>query len=403
MVQTDTSVPTDGYDALVVGGRVAGASTALLLARAGYRVAVLDRVRFPSDTLSTHLIWPAGVILLQRWGLLGEIVASEAPALSTIRNDIDGNSLEIPLWPDSGVDVVYAPRRTVLDPIIMAAAERAGAEVYEGITIDGVSRDRNGRVGGVVGHDDRGHPLHVGARVVVGADGWRSRIARDVRAPIHDERARTNAVHYAYWSGLEDVGMELWYRTAGLMAGVFPTNGGACVWVNCRTGRVGEIREDVDRNYLRFIEEAAPDLRTRLACAARTSPVRGTPGLPGVVRQPHGPGWVLVGDAGCIADPAGGHGITAALRDAELAARAIVTGLRDPSAADEAMRSFHVTRDRSLALYDLSWAMASYDWTAAGLFDIELRFGTELVREARETAALPAWTGVPEVRATAVG
>jgi len=381
----------DGYDAVVVGGRVAGASTALLLARAGHSVAVVDRVRFPSDTLSTHLIWPSGVIQLERWGLLRTILDAGTPVLSTIRSDVDGIVFETPVWADSGVEAVCAPRRTVLDPTILAAAERAGADVFEGVTVDGLSRDRRGRIDGVVGHRDDGRPLRIAAGLVVGADGWRSRVARDAGAASHDEHEPSNAIHYAYWSGLDDRGVELWFRSQGLMAGAFPTNGGACVYVNCRSARNGELRRDLERNYLRFVAEAAPDLAERLATATRTSPVRGTPGLPGFVRQAHGPGWVLVGDAGCTNDPASAHGITAALRDADLAARAIDAGLRDPATAQEAMQAFEECRDRSRPLYDLGWAMASYAWDAPAMFDLQARFSVELVREARETADLPAW------------
>ena len=380
---------TDGYDAVVVGGRVAGASTALLLARAGHRVAVVDRVRFPSDTLSTHLIWPSGVIQLQRWGLLEAIEDAGTPMLSTIRNDVDGIAFEMPVWTESGVEAVCAPRRTVLDPAILGAAERAGADVFEGVTVDGLSRDGRGRVDGVVGHRDDGQPLHIAAGLVVGADGWRSRVARDAGAAACDQREPSNAVHYAYWSGLDDRGVELWFRSHGLMAGVFPTNGGACVYVNCRSARSGELRSDLDRNYLRFVAEAAPDLAARLATATRTSPVRGTPGLPGFVRQAYGPGWVLVGDAGCTNDPASAHGITAALRDAELAALAIDAGRRDPATADEALQAFQAARDRSRVLYDLGWAMASYEWDAPAMLDLQARFSVELIREAQETADLP--------------
>jgi flavin-dependent dehydrogenase len=383
----------DGYDAVVVGGRVAGASTALLLSRAGHRVAVLDRVRFPSDTLSTHLIWPSGVIQLRRWGLLETIEAAGTPTLSSIRNDVDGYAFAIPVWAESGVEAVCAPRRTLLDPTILAAAEEAGADVLEGVTVDGLSRDARGRIDGVVGHRDDGRALHVTAGVVVGADGWRSRVAREAGAVARDERRPTNAIHYAYWSGLDDRGVELWFRSPGLMAGVFPTNGGACVYVNCHTSRSPELRRDVDRNYLRFVAEAAPDLAARLAHARRTSPVRGTPGLPGFVRRAHGQGWVLVGDAGCTNDPASAHGITAALRDAELAAMAIDAGIRDPAAAGEALQAFETARDRSLPLYDLGWAMASYAWDGAAMLEHLSRFAGALVREAQETAAMPPWPG----------
>jgi flavin-dependent dehydrogenase len=384
----------DDYDVVVVGGRVAGASTALLLARAGHRVLVVDRVRFPADTLSTHLIWPAGVIQLRRWGLLELVAAAGAPPSSTIRNDVDGMAFELVVWPESGVGAVYAPRRTVLDPIILNAAEEAGTDVLEGVTVDGLAWDPTGRVTAVVGHHDDGRPLHVGARVVVGADGWRSRVAREAGAIAYDQREPSNAIHYAYWSGLDERGVEFWYRsTNGLMAGVFPTNDGACVYVNCRSDRGPELRQDLDANYLRFIDECAPDLAARLSTACRTSPVRGTPGLPGFLRRPYGPGWMLVGDAGCTADPASAHGITAALRDAELAAIAIDVGLRNPKLTDHAAQAFHTARDRSRPLYELGWAMASYEWDAATLLDLQATFAAELVREAQEVAAMPPWPG----------
>jgi flavin-dependent dehydrogenase len=389
------SQPHGVYDVVVVGARVGGGSTAMLLARAGYRVAVLDRVRFPADTLSTHLLWPAGVIQLERWGLLDEVWRAGTPSLPTIRNEIDGFAADIPIWPESGVRAVCAPRRTLLDPTILGAAARAGAEIFEGVTVDGLSRNRGGRVDGVVAHDQHGHPLHVAARFVVGADGWRSRVARDAGAAVEDERPPTNAVHYAYWSGLADRGVELWYRTSGLMAGVFPTNDGACVYVGCRSDLAGDLRRDPTEGYSHFLAAAAPGLGERLASAQRTSPVRGTPGLPGIVRAPAGPGWVLVGDAGCTKDPASAHGITAALRDAELASMAIDRALREPASTVDAMREFAAARNRSRPLYDLSWAMASYDWDAAGLLDLEVRFAQELIGEAREMAATPPWRGVP--------
>src|SRR5918994_5469087 len=223
-----------------------------------------------------------------------------------------------------------------------------------------------------------------------GAPGWPARQG----AIAYDQQVPSNAIHYAYWSGLDDRGAEFWYRsTNGLMAGVFPTNDGACVYVNCRADRSPELRRHLDANYLRFIDESAPDLATRLRAASRTSPVRGTPGLPGFLRRPYGPGWMLVGDAGCTADPASAHGITAALRDAELAAIAIDAGMRDPKLADHAAHAFHAARDRSRPLYELGWAMASYEWDTTMLLDLQASFAAELVREAQETAALPAWSG----------
>ncbi|HEY7137529.1 MAG TPA: FAD-dependent oxidoreductase [Acidimicrobiia bacterium] len=384
--------PPERYDVVVVGGRVAGASTALLLARAGHRVAVVDRVRFPSDTLSTHLIWPAGVHLLDEWGVLPELLAAGTPRLRRIRCDVDGVAIDIPVWPESGVDALCAPRRPLLDSTLLTAAAGAGAAVFEQVTVDGVARDGDGRVCGVLGRDRHGRPLQLRASLVVGADGWRSRVARDVGVAGERDQPARNAIHYAYWTGLDDRGIELSYRSPELMAGVFPTNGGACVWVNCDNRRVDELRGDLDAGYLGFLGAAAPDLVVRLHEAARVTPIRGTTGLPGIVRAPWGPGWVLVGDAGCTNDPASAHGITAALLDARLAASAIDTALRDPTRAVTAMRGFHATRDRiGRDIYDLGWAMAGYGWDTATMLELQRRFAAALVAEAREVSELPRW------------
>jgi 2-polyprenyl-6-methoxyphenol hydroxylase-like FAD-dependent oxidoreductase len=386
----------ENYDVVVVGGRVAGAATAMLLARAGHRVAVLERVRMPADTLSTHLVWPAGIVQLRRWGLLDDVVASGAPPLRAITNDVDGTSFSLPVWPESSVDALYAPRRTVLDPLLLSAAARAGASVHEGAIVDGLSRD-DGRVSGVVGRGADGAPIHVAGRWVVGADGHRSRVAREAGAPVYVDRSPVNAVHYAYVEGLDDRGVELWYRTSGLMAGVFPTNGSACVWVNCPAERVAALREDIGRNYRALLAEAAPDLAVRLDAASVVSPVRGTPGLPGLMRRPHGPGWVLVGDAGCTKDPASAHGLTAAMHDAELAAMALDSVLRGRAGVAAAMRAFHHERDRwARPIHDLSWELASYEWDLDRLLDLQLRFAQHLVDEARAVEELPPWTATPE-------
>jgi flavin-dependent dehydrogenase len=392
MPETGVLRPPEHYDVVVVGGRVAGASTALLLARAGHRVAVVDRVRFPSDTLSTHLIWPAGVRLLEEWGVLSQLLAAGTPRLHRIRCDVDGVAVDVPVWPESGVDALCAPRRPLLDATLLTAAARAGAAVFEQVTVDGVARDHDGRVCGVLGRDRHGRPLQLRTSLVVGADGWRSRVARDVGAAAEREQPARNAIHYAYWTGLEDRGIELWYRSPDLMAGVFPTNGGSCVWVNCDNRRVDEVRADLGAGYLAFLGAAAPDLVPRLREARRVTPIRGTTGLPGIVRTPWGPGWLLVGDAGCTNDPASAHGITAALLDARLAAGAIDTALRDPAHAVTAMQDFHATRDRmGRGIYDLGWAMAGYGWDTATMLQLQGRFAAALVAEAREVGGFAPW------------
>src|SRR4051812_6411885 len=168
---------TQEYDAIVVGARCAGAPTAMLLARAGYRVLLVDRASFPSDTLSTHLIHAPGVAALRRWGVLGEVVASGCPAVQTSTFDFGPMALRGTPLPVDGNSAGYAPRRTILDKILVDAAARAGAEVRERFTLDEVVIDDGGTVVGIRGHGEGGATVTERARVVIGADGRNSQVA----------------------------------------------------------------------------------------------------------------------------------------------------------------------------------------------------------------------------------
>ena len=179
------------YDVVVVGARAAGAATAMLLARAGLRVLVVDRGRYGADTLSTHALMRGGVLQLHRWGLLDRIVAAGTPPdpahhvpLRRRRRSPSRSS------PRHGVDALYAPRRTVLDPVLVDAAVAAGAEVRYGVTVTDVRRDRHGRVTGIDGRDDAGRPIAVDAALVIGADGMRSTDRRAGRRPDRARRHR---------------------------------------------------------------------------------------------------------------------------------------------------------------------------------------------------------------------
>jgi flavin-dependent dehydrogenase len=328
------------------------------------------------------------------------VAGTGAPPLTTIRDDVDGVSLEVPIWPESGVDAVYAPRRRDLDLLLLDAAAAAGADVFDGVTVDGVSRDGCGRIDGVIGHRD-GTPVHLTSRLVIGADGWRSGVARAVDAAVLEQRRPMNAVHYAYWGDLADRGVELWFRSSGRMAGAFPSNDGTCVYVNCPAAEVAGVRHDGERGFRTFLGEAAPDLAARIVGAAPSSPIRGVPGLPRIRRRAHGPGWVLVGDAASTTDPVSAHGITAALRDAELAARAIDEMLRHPRQPAAALAAYDDERDRWRLIDDIAWEMAGYRWDAVRLLELQAALGEELVREARTMAALDAWAGAPRSDADA--
>jgi flavin-dependent dehydrogenase len=126
------------FDVIVVGARCAGSPTAMLLARQGYRVLLVDRATFPSDTVSAHFIWPPGVACLKRWGLLERVLATNSPVIRTIRLDLGEFQLtgEPPAF--EGVGEICAPRRTVLDKLLLDAAAEAGAEVRDAFTMTGL-------------------------------------------------------------------------------------------------------------------------------------------------------------------------------------------------------------------------------------------------------------------------
>ena len=219
------------HDVVVVGGRVAGSATAMLLAHLGHDVVVVDQASFPSDTLSTHSIARSGVVQLHRWGLLDEVLDSGAPAIRQVTFHAGGESVTRAIKHKAGVDLVVAPRRYVLDTILAAAAQRAGARLRPGVTVTGVRRGGRGRVVGVDGHDRAGAPIQIDARYVIGADGLRSRVARSVGAAVYETHPAEGAAQYAYYTGSPWTGIEFFVAERSL-AGVFPTHHGqACIWV----------------------------------------------------------------------------------------------------------------------------------------------------------------------------
>jgi flavin-dependent dehydrogenase len=365
MSTTRTSIrPHPDADVVVVGGRVAGASTALLLARAGLRVVLLDRGRRGSDTVSTHGLMRSGVLQLTRWGLLDQVVAAGTPAVRrTVFHYVDADPVQVTIRPHAGVDALYAPRRHLLDRLLVDAAAAAGADVRHETAVTGLVRGAGGHVHGVVATTRGGSPAPLHAALTVGADGIRSLVARDVAAPVVRQGRTASAVLYRYFDDLPAVGYE-WAYGAGAGAGLIPTNDGqTCVFVGTTPRRVRALRRDgTDRAFDALLREAAPALVDRVAAARPASPMHGWAGVPGFVRRAYGPGWALVGDAGYFKDPITTHGITDALRDAELLADAVLAALGGGPAAP-AFARYEATRDRlSARLLDVTEAVAAYDW-----------------------------------------
>ena len=351
------------HDVVVVGARAAGAATAMLLAREGLDVLVVDRSRYGSDTLSTHALMRTGVVQLHRWGLLDDIIAAGTPAVRATTFRFADEEVRITIKPSHGVDALYVPRRTVLDPILVDAARAAGASFDYGTSISDVVRDRTGRVVGVAGRDHRGRAVRHTARWIVGADGLRSVVADAVGSPIERRGTGATAVMYGYWPGLVTDGYH-WVFRPEACAGLIPTNGDrTCVFAASTPARVGRGGLDALHDIVRAAE---PELADRLASATPLNGVRTFGGLPGYMRVPWGPGWALVGDAAYWKDPLGAHGLTDALRDAEILARAIIAVALGGADESDALDHYHQTRNRlSLPLFDVVDTIAAMRWSDA--------------------------------------
>jgi 2-polyprenyl-6-methoxyphenol hydroxylase-like FAD-dependent oxidoreductase len=355
---------THEHEIAVVGARAAGAATAMLAARLGHDVVVVDRALFPSDTLSTHSISRSGVVQLDRWGLLDEVVASGAPAIREVAFHTPEGSLQRTVKESAGVDFLVAPRRHMLDTIVAEAAEASGATLRLGVTVTGLRRDAAGRVTGVSGQDQDGAPVEIDAAVVVGADGLRSGVARAAGAGVAESRGPTGTTFYAYYHGPIWPGIEF-FVSDGALAGIFPTHGGeACIWmcVPATTGRLARRRAgSVPDAFDRLLAQHAPALAERLSTARRTSPVRTATRLPNQVREAWGPGWVLVGDALYFRDPITGHGISDAYRDAELLAWALDEGLRDRRGLGPALDRYRRQADEARReIFDITCELGQF-------------------------------------------
>jgi 2-polyprenyl-6-methoxyphenol hydroxylase-like FAD-dependent oxidoreductase len=351
------------YDVVVAGARVAGASTALLLARAGLRVALVDRVARGTDTVSTHALMRAGVTQLSRWGVLPAVRGAGTPPVHRVLFHYPWDSVRLAIRPSPGVDALYAPRRTVLDPILLDAAATAGAEVLERVAVVGVTGDGT-RVTGVRLRGRDGTEHEVRATLTVGADGIRSTVAAAVGAPVERVGTHGGAVLYAYRADLPTEGYE-WAYGPGVAAGMIPTNEDlTCVFAGGAPDLIRAARrEGADAALRALFAAAAPDHAPRLEASVAVGGLHGWAGLPGFVRRSWGAGWALVGDAGYFKDPITTHGMTDALRDAELLADAVVAGLSGAEPEAAALAGYqHRRDDLSQRLFEVTDRIASFTW-----------------------------------------
>jgi flavin-dependent dehydrogenase len=331
------------YDVIVVGARCAGASTAMLLARRGYRVLLVDRATFPSDAISGHFILPEGTRKLAEWGLLNKVLASGCPPLNRWSLNLGDFTLSADVALEDGLPLFVGPRRTVLDKMLVDAAVSAGAEVREGFSVTGVVVE-GGRVVGVQGHSKQVGSVVERARIVIGADGKHSKIAEAVRAQSYMETPSLTCWYYSYWRDLPCEGLEIHWRP-GRVALMFPTHGElTLVAVGWPHEEFHSFRRDIEGNYVATLR-LMPGLVERVEGARRAERIFAMADVPNFFRKPYGEGWALVGDAGHHKDPMQAHGMSDAFLDADLLARAVDDGFCGRVPVQEAMSEYERLRN----------------------------------------------------------
>jgi flavin-dependent dehydrogenase len=354
------------YDAIVVGARCGGSPTAMLLARNGSRVLLVDKATFPSDTMSTHVAHPPAVAALARWGILERLEATNCPPIPRYSFDFGPVSVAGSPRTADGAVHAYAPRRIVLDALLVEAAVAAGAELREEFTVEEILFD-DGAVTGIRGHAKGGETVTERARVVVGADGKHSLMAKATQPERYNEVPSLAAAYYAYWSDLPVDGFSTYIRAEhdrGWAA--IPTHDDlTCVVQGWPQSQFQANRKDIEGTYMKSFE-LAPEFAERIHGAKRETRFVGSGDLPGFFLKPYGPGWALVGDAGYHKHPITAFGITDAFRDAEALASALDDAFAGRRPYDDAMADYQRARDEvALPIYGFTNDFATLEPPAA--------------------------------------
>lgn len=342
----------EDYDVIIVGGRVAGSILAAMLGGAGWRVLVLERASLPSDTLSTHFFRAAALRAFQQIGALQEVQAV-APHLAVNYNAVDGVVFPEPVDRPEDFPYYLCVRRITLDEILARRARaQPRVEFRERAKLESVLWE-DGRAVGAAWRESDGRG-EAGCRVLVGADGVHSLVAREVGTVAEHEEPLNRAMYYAYYRGLQPQpgpAAEFHYRGNHLVY-CFPCDAGLTLLAaSVPIEEFAAFKRDPEGN-LEGELRAMSALVDRLKTAEREGPVRGTGSIPGYLRVPYGNGWALVGDAGMVMDPWSGQGIDQASTHAVLLAKHLGEYLAGSADWDTAMRGYHRQRNEfSLKTY----------------------------------------------------
>lgn len=266
--------------------------------------------------------------LLAQWGLLDEVLATGCPPLTELSFTAPGIRVEGTVPADGDARMVCAPRRYALDEVLARGAVRAGAEFRQGVSVTGLHWE-DGAVAGVTCRASDGRPSVERARLVIGADGRRSTVARLVGAPYTRWDGRLTRAWYTYWSGVDGASLRL-FLGKGVGGTAIPTHDGlTLINVQFSVDHPLGARSERDRLYLDLLARAAPELREAVAEGRREDRLYCCGDLPNFFRRPTGPGWALVGDAAHHKDPLGAQGIADAFEQAALLDQCLADGQCD--------------------------------------------------------------------------
>ncbi len=330
----------------------------------------------------------AGVAQLSRWGVLQGLKSAGTPVVRTTSFHYGDEVVAVQIKPQQDIEGLYAPRRTVLDALLVDAAQHAGATIaFETQLVDLVRAD-NGRVSGVRLKDSNDREREVSAELVIGADGVHSTVARLVGAECYRTGRHATGVVFSYWSGTGVDGYH-WYYNPGVSAGAIPTNDGlTCIFAAVPQRRLREtMRHGTDAGYRQVLRDCGSDLAAVVEQSERVEKYRGFAGATGFFRQSFGSGWALVGDAGYFKDPLTAHGITDALIDAELIAQAAAAG------TEAAFAGYQNARDKlAIGHFEVTDAVASFEWDLPKVQQLHRALSDEMKKESLEVSrfAMPA-------------
>ena len=343
------------YDAIVIGARCAGAPTAQRLADKGHKVLLVDKAYFPSGKrLSTHTIFTPGVAEMKKLGALERIEAASTPRFEAIEMNFGPFSVVTSPPPQDGISFANGPRRHLIDNALVECATEAGAEFRDGFEVAEILQE-DGRVVGIRGRDRRsGKEITEKARIVIGADGINSILARTVDPPRYKETATRSGIVFSYWSGVPvEHGATIYFRPDRLFAVQLTNDGLTTVMEYVPIAEYHEFCDDIEGNFMRDWRTHVPDFYEQIMAGRREERWAGTGYQPNYMRKPSGPGWALIGDAEIHHDSNNPSGITYALINSGFLADAIHQGLSGEKPLDEAVAGYEQRRnDRWTAHYD---------------------------------------------------